>query len=81
MSTVFDRAEVRVREVTDGGFFVREGGFSMISSVVSPSTSDRPRFLRDVEVFSSCGVEADADRVVRRGGMDEPEGQRWAEGS
>ena len=70
LSTGLDRADVRVREVADGGFVAREGGFSAISWVTSPSTSDRPRFLRDVEAFSSGGMEADADRVVRRGGMD-----------
>ena len=68
LRTVFDRAEARVREATDGGLVVREGGFSTISLVASPSTSDRPRFLRDVEAFSSDGT-ADADRVARRGGM------------
>lgn len=71
----FDRAETRVREVVDGGFFAREGCFSTISSVSSPSTSDRPRFLRDVEGFSSGGREADADRVARRGGIGKSEGQ------
>ena len=66
-----DRVEVRVREVVDGGgLFAREGGFSTTSSVASPSTSDRPRFLRDVEAFPSGCTEADADRVARRGGMD-----------
>ena len=70
LSTVFDRVEVRAREVADGGFVARDGGFSAVSLVVSPSTSDRPRFLRDVEAFSSGGMEADADRVARRGGMD-----------
>ena len=70
LSTVFDRAEVRVLEVVDGGFVARDGGFSTVSLVVSSSTSDRPRFLRDVEAFSSGGTEADADRVARRGGMD-----------
>jgi len=77
LSAVFDRAEVRVRRVVDGGFFVREGGFSTISSVALPSTSDRPRFLRDVEAFSSGSTEADTDRVARRGGMGESE--RWVE--
>lgn len=76
LSTFFGRAEVRVREVVNGGFFVREGSFSMVSSVASPSTSDRPRFLRDVEAFPSAGAEADADRVARRGGMGENNGQR-----
>lgn len=80
LSTVLDRAEIRVREVVDGGFFAREGGFSTISSVVSPSTSDRPRFLRDVDGFSSGGTEADADRVARRGGISVSEGQRWRKG-
>lgn len=71
LSTAFDRAEVRIREVVDGGFFAREGGFSTTSSVTSPSTSERPRFRRDAETFSSGGMEADVDRVVRRGGMAE----------
>lgn len=76
LSTGFDRAEVRVREVADGGFFAQEGGFSTVPSVVSPSTSDRPRFLRDVEAFSSSGTETDVDLVARRGGMGGCEGQR-----
>lgn len=75
LSTVFDRTEVRVREVVDGGFFARESGFSTISSVAS-STSDRPRFLRDVKAFSSGCTEVDMDRVVRRGGIGESKGQR-----
>lgn len=76
LSTVLDRAEVRVREVVDGGFVARDGGFSTISLVASPSTSDRPRFLRDVGAFSSGGTEADADRVARRGGIDRSGCQR-----
>lgn len=76
LSADFDRAETRVREVADGCFFVREGGFSTISSLSPPSTSDRPRFLRDVEAFSSGGSEADTDRVARRGGMGKSESQR-----
>lgn len=72
LSAGFDRAETRVLEVVDGGFFVREGNFSEVSSVPSPSTSARPRFLRDVENFSSGGTECDTDRVVRRGGMANP---------
>ena len=69
LSTVFDRVEVRIREVADGCFFAREGGFSTVPSVASTSTSDRPRFLRDVEAFSSGGTEADVDLVARRGGI------------
>ena len=76
LSAVFDRTEVRVREVVDGGFFAREDGFSMISSLTSSSTSDRPRFLREARAFSSGGTEVDVDRVARRGGMSESEGQR-----
>lgn len=76
LSADFDRAETRVREVVDGGFFVRGGCSSITSSVLSLSTSDRPRFLRDVEALSSGTTEADTDRVVRRGGMGKSEGQR-----
>lgn len=71
LSPAFGRAEVRVREVVGGGFIAREGSFSTVSSVASPSTSDRPRFLRDVEAFASGGTEADVDRVARRGGIGE----------
>lgn len=76
LSAVFDRTEVRVREVVDGGFFALEDDFSTISSLASSSTSDRPRFLRDVRAFSSGGTEVDVDRVARRGGISESEGQR-----
>ena len=68
LRAVFGRAEVRVR-VADGGFFALEGCFSTAPSVVSPSTSDRPRFLRDADGFSSGGTEVEADRVARRGGI------------
>ena len=75
MRAEFDRAETRVREVANGGFFAREGGFSTISSVWPPSTSDRPRFFREVGAFPSVGTEVDIDRVTRRGGIGKSVGQ------